>query len=113
MRNFGDLINFNNTCSYIMPYKSTRFKSKRHSAPYQNRIIIMEVAGTVKAMVIGAACSGKTCLISRLVDEKLPQTYQRTAELFSSTMYNTRHGDQGKIFLVMALFSGCLLCVPL
>ena len=72
----------------------------------------MEVAGTVKAMVIGAACSGKTCLISRLVDEKLPQTYQRTGEMFSSTTYNTRHGDQGKdlfgdgsMFRLSALFS--------
>ena len=71
----------------------------------------MEVAGSVKAMVIGAACSGKTCLISRLVDEKLPQTYQKTGEMFSSTKYNTGHGDQGNGFgygslhMLSALFS--------
>ena len=53
---------------------------------------------TVKVLVLGASKSGKTSLIARLINEKMPTVYRPTIETFSTTKHKTIVKDQGKLF---------------
>lgn len=57
---------------------------------------------TIKVMVVGAPRSGKSWLISRLVNRKLPQEYRPTVEQCSTTTH-TSQDKQGKALIYQKL----------
>ena len=52
---------------------------------------------TVKVLVLGATKSGKTSLIARLINEKMPTLYRPTIETFSTTKHKIVVENKGML----------------